>query len=83
VVEDDLLELLVYLFLLAENDITLAFDCLGLELGVLEDIRENVDGCGDIVVEGLGVVDGVLTLLLSSIPCHTISHCASSRRTDV
>lgn len=62
VVENDLLKLLVYLFLLAENDITLALNRGGLELGVLEDIRENVDGGGDVVVESLGVVDGVFAL---------------------
>jgi hypothetical protein len=62
VVENNLLELLVHLFLLAENDITLALDGLGLELGVLEDVGENVDGCGDVVVESLGVVDGVFAL---------------------
>lgn len=61
-VEDDFLELLVNLLLFAENDITLALDGLGLELGVLEDIGENVDGCGDVVVESLGVVDGVFAL---------------------
>jgi hypothetical protein len=65
VVEDNLLELLVHLFLFAEDDITLALNGLGLELGVLEDIGENVDGGGDVVVEGLGVVDGVLALSLS------------------
>ncbi|KAH8623407.1 hypothetical protein IG631_21886 [Alternaria alternata] len=63
VVKDDLLELLVDLLLLAEDDITLALDGLGLELGVLEDIGEDVDGGGDVVVEGLGVVDGVLALV--------------------
>jgi len=62
VVEDDFLELLVNLLLLAKNDITLAFDSLGLELGVLEDIGENVNGGGDVVVESLGVVDGVFAL---------------------
>jgi hypothetical protein len=62
VVEDDLLELLVDLLLLAQNDITLALNGLGLELRVLEDVGEDVDGGGDVVVEGLGVVDGVLAL---------------------
>ena len=63
VVEDTLLELLVDLLLLAENDVALALDGRGLELGVLEDIGEDVDGGGDVVVEGLGVVDGVLALV--------------------
>jgi hypothetical protein len=62
VVEDNLLELLVNLFLLTEDHITLALDSSGLKLGVLEDIGEDVDGLGNIVVEGLGVVDGVLAL---------------------
>lgn len=62
VVEDNLLELLVNLLLLAQDNVTLALNGSGLELGVLEDIRENVDSLGDIVVEGLGVVDGVLAL---------------------
>jgi hypothetical protein len=62
VVKDNLFELLVHLFLLAENDITLALDGLGLELRVLEDIGEDIDCRGDVVVEGLGVVNGVFAL---------------------
>ena len=62
VVEDNLLKLLINLLLLAQDNITLTLDGSGFELGVLEDIGQNVDGLGDIVVEGLGVVDGVLAL---------------------
>ena len=62
VVEDNLLELLVDLLLLAEDDVALALDGRGLELGVLEDVGEDVDGGGNVVVEGLGVVDGVFAL---------------------
>lgn len=62
VVEDDLLELLVNLLLLAQNHITLTLDGGGLELGVLENIGEDVDGLRNIGVERLGVVDSVLTL---------------------
>lgn len=62
VVEDNLLELLINLLLLAQDHITLTLDGSGLELGVLENVGEDVDGLGDIVVEGLGVVDGVLAL---------------------
>ena len=62
VVEDNLLELLVDLLLLTEDDVALALDGSGLQLGVLKDVGEDVDGLGDIVVEGLGVVDGVLAL---------------------
>jgi len=77
VVEHNLLELLVHLFLLAENNMALALDGLGLELGVLEDVGENVDGCGDVVVEGLGVVDGVFALSEPSVcrPCGVIRGC--------
>jgi hypothetical protein len=62
VVEHDFLELLVHLFLLTENDVALAFDGLGVEFRVLQDIGENVDGGGDVVVERLGVVDGIFAL---------------------
>ena len=62
VVEDNLLELLVNLLLLAQDHITLTLDGASLKLGVLKDISEDIDGLGDIVVEGLGVVDGVFSL---------------------
>lgn len=66
VVEDDLLELLVNLLLLAEDHITLTLNGAGLELRVLEDVSEDVDGLGNVGVEGLGVVDGVFSLSLIS-----------------
>lgn len=62
VVEDNLLKLLVNLLLLAKNDVALALNGLGVELGVLENVGKDVDGVGDVRVEGLGVVDGVLAL---------------------
>ena len=62
VVKDDFLELFIHLFLLAKDDIALAFNRLRVELGVLEDIGKDVDGLWDIGIEGLGVVDGVLAL---------------------
>ena len=69
VVEDNLLELLVNLLGLSEDNIALTLDSGLLELGVLKDIGENVDGCGHIGVEGLCVVDGVLALLsISMLP---------------
>ena len=51
-VKDDLVQLLLNLLGLPENDVALALDSRGLELGVLEDIGENVDALGDIGVEG-------------------------------
>lgn len=62
VVEDNLLQLLVNLLLLTQDHIPLALNSTRLQLGVLKDICEDVDGLGNIVVEGLGVVDGVFSL---------------------
>lgn len=62
VVKDNLLNLLLNLLRLSENDVALALDGRRLELGVLQDIGQNIDGLGDIRVEGLGEVDGVLAL---------------------
>ena len=62
VVKDDFLKLLVHLFLFSENDVALAFDGRGLKFGVLENVCEDIDGGGDIRVEGFGVVYGVLAL---------------------
>jgi hypothetical protein len=81
VIEDNLLHLLIHLFLLAENDIALTLNGLGVELRILQNVGENINGSGDIVVEGLGIVDGVFTLFSStkspwakdetSLPKHT------------
>lgn len=63
VVKDDLLELLVNLLLLTQNHVSLTLDSSGLQLRVLQDIGEDVNGFGDIVVERLGIVDSVFPLL--------------------
>ena len=60
VVKDNLLHLLINLLLLAENDITLALDGSVIQSGVLENVREDLNGLGDIGLEGLSVVDGLL-----------------------
>jgi hypothetical protein len=62
VIEDYFLELLVNLFLFAQNNITFALNRRGVKLGVLENIRENVDGGRDVRVEGFGIVNGVFSL---------------------
>lgn len=62
VVENNLLQLLVNLLLLAQDHISLALNGTGLQLGVLKDVCEDVDGPGNVVVERLGVVDGVFPL---------------------
>ena len=59
-VKDDLLVLLVDLLLLTQDDVTLALDGAGLELGVLEDVGDDVDGLRDVLAEALGVVDRLL-----------------------
>lgn len=62
VVKDNLLDLLLDLLGLAEDDVALALDGGLLELGVLENIGQDVDTLGNVGVEGLGEVDGVLAL---------------------
>lgn len=62
VVEDNLLKLLLNLLGLAQDHIALPFNGGLLELRVLENILQNVDTLGDVLVQGLGKVDGVLAL---------------------
>lgn len=62
VVENNLLELLVNLLLLTQDNVPLTFNGTGLQLRVLKDVCEDVDGLGDIVVEGLRVVNSVFPL---------------------
>jgi hypothetical protein len=59
-VKYDLLVLLVDLLLLAQDDIAFAFDGATFELGVLEDVGDDVDRLGDVLAEALGVVDRLL-----------------------
>jgi hypothetical protein len=62
VVENNLLDLLLDLLGLAEDDVALTLDGGRLELGVLENVGDNVDALGNVGVESLSEVDGVLTL---------------------
>jgi len=64
VVENNLLELLLNLLGLAEDHIALTLDGGLLELGVLENVLEDIDALGNVLVQGLGEVDGVLALRL-------------------
>lgn len=59
-VKDNLLHLLVNLLLLAKDDITLALNGGVIQGRVLENVGEDLNGLGDIGLEGLGVVDGLL-----------------------
>lgn len=63
VVKDNLLNLLLNLLRLAKDNVALALNGSLIETGVLENIGEDVDTLGNIRVEGLGEVDGVLALL--------------------
>jgi hypothetical protein len=62
VVEDNLLELLLDLLGLAQDHVALALDGGLLELRVLENVLQDVDALGDVLVEGFGEVNGVLAL---------------------
>jgi hypothetical protein len=62
VIENNLLDLLLNLLGLSEDNVALTLDGGLLELGVLENIGENVDALRNIRVESLGEVDGVLAL---------------------
>ena len=61
VVKDDLFQLLVDLFLLSENDIPLPLDRVLFQLRVLQNVRDDADGAGNVLLERLGVVDGLFT----------------------
>jgi hypothetical protein len=62
VIKNNLLNLLLNLLGLSENNVALTLDGGLLELGVLENIGEDIDTLGNIRVESLGKVDGVLAL---------------------
>ena len=66
-IEDNFLHLFVDLLLFPQDNVSLPFDCLRLELRMLKNIGKNVNSVGDVRVEGFGVVDGVLTLGLSQL----------------
>jgi len=51
VVKNNFLELLVDLLLFTEDNITFTLNSLLVELGVLEDIGEDVDGLGNVGIE--------------------------------
>lgn len=63
VVENNLLNLLLNLLGLAKDNVALPLNGGLIETRVLEDIGEDVDTLGNIRVEGLGEVDGVLALM--------------------
>jgi len=62
VVEYNLLELLLNLLRLAQDHIAFPLNCRLFELRVLENVLKNIDTLGNVLVQGLGKVDGVLAL---------------------
>ena len=62
VIENNLLNLLLDLLRLAQDDIAFPLDGRLLELGVLKNILQDIDALGDVLVQGLSEVDGVLAL---------------------
>lgn len=62
VVKHNLLDLLLDLLRLAQDDIAFALNGRLLELGVLQNVLQDVDALGDVLVQGLGEVDGVFAL---------------------
>jgi hypothetical protein len=59
VIENYFFQLLVYLLLFPQNNIPLPFDGRRIELRILEDITNDVDNLGDIVLETLGIVNSL------------------------
>jgi len=49
-------------------------DGTAFKLGVLEDVRDDVDGLGDILAEGLGVVDRLLAQGVCIEVCAEVLH---------
>ena len=58
----DFLQLLVNLLRFSQDNVTLALNCLGFKLRVLENIGKNIDSCGYIGIESFSIIYGVLTL---------------------
>ena len=65
-IEYNFFQLLVNFLGLSENHVTLAFDGMGFELGVLQNIREDVDRSRNVRIECLSVIYGVFALGLVS-----------------
>jgi hypothetical protein len=73
VIENNLLDLLLNLLGLSEDNVALTLDGGLLELGVLENIGENVDTLRNIRVESLGEVDGVFALGVVLVSFNVVS----------
>lgn len=58
-VKNDLLQLLVNLLLFPQYNVSLPFNSRRVKLGVLKDITDDVDRCGDVFLKALCVVYGL------------------------
>lgn len=61
-IENNLFQLFVYLFLFSQDHVTFPLNGGGIELRVLENVGKDIDRLGNIGVEALGIVDGIFTL---------------------
>ena len=59
VVKDNFFKLFIDLLLLTYDDIPFSLNRAILQLRVLQNVRDDVDGDGDILSETLGVIDGL------------------------
>jgi len=62
VIEDDFLELAVDFLLFADDDASLSLNGIAFEFRVLDDVGKDLDGLGGVILEGFGIIDGVLAL---------------------
>lgn len=58
-VEHNFFKLFINLLLFAEDDVTFALNSTILEFRVLQNIADDVNSCGDVLAEALGVIDGL------------------------
>jgi hypothetical protein len=61
-VENHLFQLLVDFLLFSQNHVSFSLNGRGFQLRVLEDVGQDIDRLGNVGIEGLGIVDGILTL---------------------
>jgi len=74
VIENDLFVLLVDFLLLPQNDVSLPLNRTALELGVLKDVRNDVNGLRHILAEALGIIDSLLSRGIRVEMCTKVLH---------
>ena len=74
VVEDELLLVLVDLLHLSKNDVPLPVNGSLVQLGVQQNVAQNLDGLGHVLLENLSVVDSLLPAGVSiQVPPHVLN----------